>query len=77
MKQLVKALDLNGDFFHHIYSNLQILSDEKTKINGPQIKTLLRNAHFVTTMIAVEDGAWNAFFDVVKNFLGNRKADNN
>ncbi|CAM1324756.1 Uncharacterised protein r2_g3359 [Pycnogonum litorale] len=41
-----------------------------------KIRTLLRHPHFVTTMNAAEARAWNAFSDVVQNFLGNRKADN-
>ena len=55
------------------------LSYEKKKagiFDGPQIRTLLREQHFVTTMAVVEAQAWKAFSKVVHNFLGNKNADN-
>lgn len=79
MKQFVKALDHTGDCFGYICSNFPSLSDEKKKagiFDGPQIRTLLKDPHFVTTMTAVEARAWNAFTNVVQNFLGNKKDDN-
>lgn len=79
MKQFVKALDRTGDCFSYICSTFSSLSAEKKKagiFDGPQIRTLIRDPHFVTTMTAAEARAWNAFSDVVRNFLGNRKADN-
>ena len=44
--------------------------------DGPQIRTLLKYHHFVAAMNTVEDTTWNAFADVIHNFLGNKKADN-
>ena len=79
MKQFVKALDRSGDCFGYICSNCPGLSYEKKKagiFDGPQIRTLLRDHQFVTTMTAVEARAWKAFSKVVHNFLGNKRADN-
>ena len=79
MKQFVKALDRSGDCFGYICSNCPGLSYEKKKariFDGPQIRTLLRDHKFVTTMTAVEARAWKAFSKVVHNFLGNKRADN-
>lgn len=79
MKQFVKAIDHSGDCFSYICSTFSSLTIEKKKagiFDGPQIRTLLRDPHFVTTMTTAEARAWNAFCDVVHNFLGNRKAEN-
>ena len=79
MKQFVKALDCSGDYFKYICSTFPGLSYEKKKagiFDGPQIRTLLRDQHFVTTMTVVEARAWKAFSKVAHDFLGNKKADN-
>lgn len=79
MKQFVKALDHSGDCFRYICSTFPSLIDEKKKagiFDGPQIRTLLRDPHFLTTMTEAQVRAWNAFSNVVQNFLGNKKADN-
>ena len=79
MKQFVKTLDRSGDCFVYICSTFPGLSYEKKKagiFDGPQIRTLLKDNHFVTTMIAVEARAWNAFADEDHNFLGYKKAEN-
>lgn len=78
MKQFVKALDHNGDCFYHICSTFPSLSEEKKAgvFDGPQIRTLLRDAHFVAPINEVQARVWKAFFDVIKNFLENRKRDN-
>ena len=79
MKQFVKALDRSGDCFGYICSTFPGLSYEKKKagiFDGPQIRTLLRDQYFVTTMTVVEARAWKAFSKVVHNFLGNKRADN-
>ena len=44
--------------------------------NGPQIRKLLKDPHFITTMTSVEARAWNVFDNVVANFLGNKKDTN-
>ena len=79
MKQFVKARDRSGDCFGYICSTFPGLSYEKKKagiFDGPQIRTLLRDQYFVTTMTVVEARAWKAFFKVVHNFLGNKRTDN-
>ena len=79
MKQFVKALDRAGDCFGCICSTFPGLSYEKKKagiFDWSQIKTLLRDQHFVTIMTVVEARDWKAFSKVVHNFLGNKKADN-
>ena len=79
MKQFVKALDRSGDCFGYICSIFPGLSYEKKKaeiFDGPQIRTLTRDQHFVATMNVVEARVWKAFSTVVHNFLGNKKADN-
>ena len=79
MNQFVKALDRSGDCFGYICSTFPGLSYEKKKagiFDGPQIRTLLGDQHFVTTMTVVEVRAWKAFSKVVHNFLDNKRADN-
>ena len=79
MNQFVKALDCSGDCFGYICLTFPGLSYEKKKagiFDGPQIRTLLRDQYFVTTMTVVEAQAWKAFFKVVHNFSGNKRADN-
>ncbi len=79
MKQFVEALDHSGECFSHICSTFPALSDEKKKagiFDRPQIRTLMRDHHFITTMTEAEARAWTAFSNVVQNFLGNKKADN-
>ena len=44
--------------------------------DGPQIGKMPKYHHFVTAMTTVEARAWNAFADVIHNFLGDKKADN-
>ena len=79
MKQFIKALDRDGDCFHYTCSTFPRVSDEKKKagiFDGPQIRTLLKDKHFMARMTAVEARAWVAFTNVVQGFLGNKKAKN-
>ena len=79
MKQFVKTLDRSGECFEYICSAFPGLSYEKKKagiFDRPQIRILLKNQHFVTTMTVVEARTWNAFSKVVYNFLSNKNADN-
>ena len=76
---IVKALNRSGDCFGYICSTFSGLSYEKKKagiFDGPQIRTLLRDQYFVTTMTVVEARAGKAFSKVFHNFLGNKKAGN-
>ena len=79
MKQFVKVLHLDGECFQYILRTFPGLSYEKIKagvFNGPQIRTLVRDQAFVQTMNDKENTAWLSFVDVIKNFLGNKKAGN-
>ena len=79
MKQIVKALNKDGDCFAYICKAFPGLSDEKKKagvFDGPQIRQLIRDNQFPLSMTPVEKDAWNAFVKVTENFLGNFRADN-
>ena len=79
MKQFVKALNKEGDCFQNICSALPGLSYEKVKagvFDGHHIRQVIKDQNFTTSMTAVEKRAWEAFISVVKNFLGNGKAEN-
>ena len=59
--------------------HLSEVSDEKKKagiFDGLQIRTLLKDKHFMARMTAVEARGWVAFTNVVQGFLGNKKDDN-
>ncbi|XP_073532722.1 uncharacterized protein [Phyllobates terribilis] len=77
MKQFVKALD--GNCFMYICRSFPGLSSEKLKagiFDGPQIRKLIKDSNFPKEMNDMEAAAWCSFVLVVKNFLGNKKADN-
>ena len=79
MKQFVKALRLDGECFQHLLHTFPGLSYEKIKAgvcDGPQIRTLVRDQAFVQAMNDKEKAAWLSYVDVMKNFLGNKKAGN-
>ena len=79
MKQFVKALRLDGKCFQHLLPTFPGLSYEKIKagvFDGPQIRTLVRDQAFVQAMNDKKKTAWLSFVDVMKNFLGNKKAEN-
>jgi hypothetical protein len=44
--------------------------------DGSQIRQLINDPHFIALMNEIELCAWSSFVLVVKNFLGNKKADN-
>jgi hypothetical protein len=44
--------------------------------DGPQIRQLINDPHFIASMNEIESCAWSSFVLVVKNFLGNKKTDN-
>ena len=44
--------------------------------DGPQIRQLINDPHFITSMNEIESCALSSLVLVVKNFLGNKKADN-
>ena len=79
MKQFVKALDKEGQCFKYLRQSFPSLSDEKVKqgiFNGPDIRKMTKDDHFVQTMTDVESRAWNGFRNVIDNFLGNHRSAN-
>lgn len=77
MKQFVKALNSEGNCFQHIVSAFPSLSFEKIKagvFDGPQIRALVRDEEFVRKMDEKEKAARLSFVEIMKNFLGNKKA---
>ena len=79
MKQFVKALDKDGACFSYIGKAFPGLSREKLKagiFDGTQIRKLMKDEDFVLHMNIVESAAWCSYISVVKEFLGNNKADN-
>lgn len=45
-------------------------------LDGPQIRQFINDHHFVDSINETERKAWDSFVLIVKNFLGNHKADN-
>ena len=79
IKQFVKALNKEGNCFEYIcklFPGLSIAKLEEGILDGPKIRKLIRDPNFSKTMTNVEAVAWASFVSVVKNFLGNYKADN-
>ena len=76
MKQFVKALPKDGDCFKYICKKFPRSTTEKLKagiFDGPQIRKLIQDPNFLSSMNKKESCAWDAFVLVVKNFLGNKK----
>jgi len=76
MKQFVKALDNDGDCFKYIFQKFPRLSYEKVKEGvfvGPQIRKLMQDENFETSMKSVAKDACASLKNVVENFLGNHK----
>ena len=79
MKQFCKALDKEGQCFGYLRSSFASLSEEKLKaviFNGPQIRKMINDEDFIDSMLEEEKDPCTAFVDVVRNFIGNRKAEN-
>lgn len=75
-KNFVKAMDKNGAGFLYLKEKFPRVSDAKIKEGvfvGPQIRTLIKDVKFDGLLSKKEKIAWNAFKDVVKNFLGSHK----
>ena len=79
MKNFVKAIDHNGPGFQYLRTQFPHISEAKLKEGifvGPQIRELMTDTKFDVFLTQVERTAWDAFKDVVRNFLGNHKAAN-
>jgi hypothetical protein len=78
MKQFVKALNKDSLCIEYMAHKLPGLTMEKPKagiFDGPQIRQILNDPHFITSLNEIESCAWSSFV-LVKNFLGNKKTDN-
>jgi hypothetical protein len=76
MKQFVKALNEEGDFFKFICQKFTAVTKTASKegiLTCPDLSKLLSDATFESRMSATEKAAWRAFRDVVTKFLGNTK----
>ena len=79
MKQFVKAPNKEGACLKYIWGKFPGLTIEKLKagiFNGPQIRKLMNDHEFPSSMSKEEFYARDAFVKVVKNFFGNKKASN-
>ena len=81
IKQFVKALDSDSEYFQHRVFAFPKLLFDKTKagtFDKPQIRTLVRDEEFVNKINDKESAAWLSFVlvEVTEKFLGNKKADN-
>lgn len=76
MKQFVKAIPKDGDCFKYLCKKFPGLSEAKLKEGifvGPDIRKLMKDKEFETSMTTREKEACVAFKDVVSKFLGNYK----
>lgn len=74
MKNFVRGLDTKGRGFKYLQKIFPNLSDAKVKagvFDGPQIRKVLKDKDFRTTLTKEELTAWLSFEAVVKHFLGN------
>jgi hypothetical protein len=78
-KGFVKALNKDGLCIEYVALRLPEITMEKLKVgifDVPQFRKLINDPHFIASMNKIESCAWSSFVLVVKNFLGNKKADN-
>lgn len=79
MKNFVKAIKNNVGAIEYLQRAFPKLSIEKVKAGvfiGPQIRKLFDDDDFIEVLNLKEREAWEAFRDVVHNFLGIFKSDN-
>ena len=79
MKQFVKALDKHGSCFNYIVQKFPGLSMENLEagiFDGSQIRKLIQDQAFTSYMTAVESAGWYSYVSVVRELLGNTKANN-
>ena len=78
MKNFIKAEDKTGEAFLYLYKKFPRLSVAKIKEGisvGPQIGKLFKDEYFNNILEGNEKLAWDSFVQVLKNFLGNHKAE--
>ena len=79
MKQFVTALNKESAAFNYLQGFFPRLSEAKVKAGvfvGPQIKKIMECNEFHNKLTSKEKAAWNSFVAVIRDFLGNHKAEN-
>lgn len=77
IKNFVKAMNKDGPGFKFLKQKFPALSDAKLKegiFNGPDVKKLIKDPSFISTLNPEEKTAWLAFVQVTENFLGNKRS---
>ena len=77
IKNFVKALPRDGPGFSFLKNKFPTLSEAKIKEGifiGPDIRKLMNDPDFLSSLKSIEQQAWLAFVDVTKIFLGNHKS---
>lgn len=72
-------MDQNSAGFIYLKEKFPRISDAKIKEGifvGLQIRELMQDEKFEKHLNKVEKTAWKSFINVIKNFLGNSKAEN-
>jgi hypothetical protein len=79
LKNFVTAMDHDGQGFLYLQRKFPRTSNAKIKEGmfiGPQIRDLIKDQDFERSLNESEKAAWRSFQKVMKNFLGNKKAEN-
>ena len=78
MKQFIKALDKEAACFEYICKAFPGVTIEKLKngiFDGPDIRKLIKDHNFVTSMNELKSKTWRSFVSVTKIFLVNKRSD--
>lgn len=80
MKNCVKGIDHGNSGFQYLKVRLKgILTNDKLEPGafiGPQIRSIIHDSSFPSNLHEMKLDAWTSFAEVVRNFLGNHKAEN-
>jgi hypothetical protein len=79
MKIFVKALDREGQAFAYLSNKFPKLNKARMKDRtfiGPQIREIMLDLDFPSTLSDIEKAAWNTLKSVCTKFLGSHKAEN-
>ena len=69
MKQFVKALSAESDYFKYLGNGITIEKQKAGIFGGPQITKLMNDREFIKSMNNLEKNAWEIFVSVVKKIL--------
>ena len=79
MKQSVKALNKENDWFKYLRESFLSRNEEKLKggiFDEPQIRKRKNDKQFAESMTLLERTAWDMFITVIKNILSKKKSVN-